>query len=456
MEQSAPPVPSSLRAHGGPWIDLTKAVLQHAADVPERLEAALRAAPRSPAALAAKGIIMMLAGRRETFAAAATAERAARDALREQDRARLRAGDAAPGRHADEGVQDRAYVAALSLWCEGRPSAAAQALDECLARVPGDAMALKFAQAIRFVYGDAAGMRQSADAAVGAFADDHPHAGYVHGCRAFALEETFAYDAALSAGRRALRLAGDDAWGLHALAHVHEMTGAPGEGRALIAANQRAYEGCSTFRNHVDWHAALFELELGDTDAALAIYDGAVRREPTDDYRDVANAVSLLARLTGEGVDVGARWEELADLSERRSDDACITFADLHYLMALLAGGREAAAQRMVARLGRPSDGTEPGDIAAEAGGPAACGLDAFYKGRYEAALESLLTAGAALQAIGGSHAQRDVFSRITIDAAVKAGRGDVVQRLVAERAAQRGRDRFAASRLALCERVTA
>lgn len=440
MEQSAPPVPPSLGAHGGPWIELTSAVLQHAADVPERLERAVRHAPRSPATLAAKGIIMMLAGRRETFAAAAQAEGLARDALLDHDDA-----------------HDRAYVRALSLWREGRPSAAATVLDESLAARPGDALALKFAQAIRFIYGDTAGMRRSADTAVAAFADDHPHAAYVHGCRAFALEETFSYDAALSAGHRALSLADDDAWGLHAVAHVHEMTGAPREGRALIAANRRCYAGCSTFRNHVDWHAALFELELGDTDAALAIYDAAVGGTAlSDDYRDIANAVSLLARLTGEGVDVGARWEALADLAERRADDACITFADLHYLMALLASGREGAAARMVTRLARPSDGTEPGDVAAEAGGPAAHGLDAFYRGRYAAALDSLLAARHALPAIGGSHAQRDVFARITIDAAVKAGRADVVQRLVAERSAQRGRDRFAASRLARCESVSA
>lgn len=449
VEVSAPPVPASLRAHAPAWETLTSGLLQHAATVPNSLTAALQVAPGSPSLLAAKGIMMMLLGRREAAQEARRAAGAAADAL-----------------HADSDPHDEAYVRALQLWLAGRPSEAAKVFDAVLERWPADAMAFKFAQAIRFVYGDANGMRASADAAIGAFADDHPHAGYAHGCRAFALEETFGYEAALASGHRALSLCGDDAWGLHALAHVYEMTGAPREGRALIAANRRAYEGCSTFRHHVDWHAALFELELGDTAAALALYDHAVRAEHTDDYRDIANAVSLLARLAGEGVDVGARWDELADHAEGRVDDACLTFADLHYLMALLASGRDVAAERMVARLLAPSDGTEPGDIAASAGGPASAGLTAFYRGRFSRALDGMLTARANLQRIGGSHAQRDVFARITIDAAVRAGRPDVAQRLIAERASMRGEDLFARSRLARsqsdsamlagCESVTA
>jgi hypothetical protein len=63
-------------------------------------------------------------------------------------------------------------------------------------------------------------------------------------------------------------------------------------------------------------------LDLGEYDAALALYDADIRAEKTDDYRDISNGASLLSRLELEGVDVGDRWEELADLSEpgRRTD----------------------------------------------------------------------------------------------------------------------------------------
>ena len=45
-----------------------------------------------------------------------------------------------------------------------------------------------------------------------------------------------------------------------------------------------------------------------------------------------------------EGVDTGARWDELALLSDKRAEDGCNVFADLHYLLALLNGGRRMGA----------------------------------------------------------------------------------------------------------------
>ena len=441
VEHSAAPVPPSMADHPAAWITLTTRILQHSAVAPEALAQGLAVAPHSPAMAAASGLMLMLSGRREAMTEAA---------------ATLRAAERALGLAASPSDHDAAFVRVLALWRGGRPSAAAAVCDAILERWPADAMALKIGQAIRFIAGDTAGMLRSAAAAAPGFADDHPHAGYVHGCHAFALEETLHFDEAVTAGQSALRLAADDAWGLHALAHVHEMTGTPHEGRALIAAHPGAYAGCSTFRHHVDWHAALFEMELGDLDAALALYDTAVRAEPTDDYRDIANAVSLLARLEGEGVDVGGRWEELADLSEKRAADACLTFADLHYLMALLAAGRDAAADAMVDRLAAKSDGTETGDVAYQVGSPAAAGLAAFRRGRFGAAVEALTTAQAGLSTIGGSHAQRDVFVRITIDAAMKAGHMRLARRLIRERGTTRGMDSFAITRLAKCSGVTA
>ena len=427
-------VPPSMAGHEEAWHELSAAILRHAAAIPERLQAALATAPCSPAVHAAKGLMLMLAGRREAREEAHQAHAHA---------ARLVSGV--------RSAHDEVLVAALGDWLAGAPSAGAARLERWLDDAPGDALALKLAQAIRFIVGDAVAMRACAERHAPAFCEAHPFAGYVQGCLAFAREETFAYEGALTAGRRALELASDDAWGLHALAHVHEMTGRAREGRDLIAANGAAYAGCSTFRHHVEWHAALFHLELGEPEAALGVYDTAVRCEATDDYRDVANAVSLLARLAGDGVDVGSRWDELADLAERRIGDGCIVFADLHYLMALLATGRTEAASRLGARLAGEDDGTELGRVAVEAGAPAAAGLAAASAGRHEAALHELLRARPAFQRIGGSHAQRDVFVRITIDAAVRAERFDTAARLIEERAAERGHDRFARSRLARC-----
>ncbi|MEM9221526.1 MAG: tetratricopeptide repeat protein [Pseudomonadota bacterium] len=435
IEVSEVPTPASLSHSAAEWQALVRSILAHCATVPDHLAALGEKSGNSPAFLAAKGLIFLLLGRRELADEAAKLHRSAVEAV----------ADGA-------GVHDRYMVAALGAWLDGRPSQSAAIFDEILAAMPGDAFAMKMAQAIRFLYGDTAGMRRSAEAAIGAFSDHHPHAGYAHGCHAFACEETGDFTIAERAGIRALELAPDDAWALHAVAHVHEMRGHSRKGRDWLLPRQASFSGCSNFRHHVWWHYALFELDLGNIDRALDLYDTEIRREHTDDYRDIANAVSLLARLEADGVDVGSRWDELSVIAERRVDDGCVVFADLHYLMALLAAGRQKAADRLIERMAQAGDGSEFGAVAAEAGAPAGGGLAALRRGHHEEALKGLMTARTELIRIGGSHAQRDVFDRLTIDAAIRAGRGDQARELIKDRAQRRGSyDRFGFERLLRC-----
>lgn len=429
------PVPRSLEGAAVEWDGLVSAFLAHSAATPDRLAALCERAPHSPAVLGAKGLVFLLMGRRELANEAADQLAMATACLCDT-----------------HGTHDRLLVEALAAWLAGRPSRAAAVCDEIAARFPGDAFAAKMAQAIRFLYGDAAGMHRSAEAALGRFGDDHPHAGYVHGLYAFACEETGDLPLAERAGVRALELTADDAWALHAVAHVHEMRGHAQRGRDWLLPRRVAFAGCNNFRYHVWWHYALFELELGNIDRVLELYDTEVRREATDDYRDIANAVSLLARLEAEDVAVGDRWDELAALAERRVEDGCIAFADLHYLMALLASGRNEAADRLIERMARAGDGSEFAAVAAGPGATAGSGLAALSRGRHDEAFTGLVTALRGLTAIGGSHAQRDVFARLTIDAALRAGRTEAARDLIKSRAERRGAyDRFGLERLMRC-----
>jgi hypothetical protein len=181
-------------------------------------------------------------------------------------------------------------------------------------------------------------------------------------------------------------------------------------------------------------------LDMGEYDAALDLYDREVRAEQTDDYRDISNGASMLSRLEIEGVDVGNRWEELADISERRSNDGVLAFADLHYLLALIGGERETAVKTLVGNMAkaRNEDG-EASKIIHHPGHDVALGLQEFASGNFPAAWIQLREARGGLQAIGGSHAQRDVFQRITIEAAIRGGYLDAAQMLLDERTTQRG-----------------
>ena len=200
-------------------------------------------------------------------------------------------------------------------------------------------------------------------------------------------------------------------------------------------------------------------LDLGEFDIVLALYDADIRAEKTDDYRDISNGASLLMRLELEGIDVGNRWEELADLSEKRAGDGCLAFADLHYMLALCGGERSKAAAGLIARMkSTKALGNEAHKVIAHPGLHVAQGLQAFAAGDYSVAWMHLRAGRSDLQQIGGSHAQRDVFDRITIEAALRGGYTDAAGALLHDRMSRRNGsvDGYAAARLSLIDSVRA
>jgi hypothetical protein len=239
------------------------------------------------------------------------------------------------------------------------------------------------------------------------------------------------------------------------VAHVYDMTGRARAGLDWLTGREASWAHCHNFRYHVWWHRALMHLDLGEHDRALALYDTDIRADRTDDYRDIANAASLLSRLELEGIPVGDRWEELATLAERRATDGCLAFADLHYMLALCGGHRDTAAAGLIARMQatRPA-GNEAQSIMLHPALHMAKGLQAFAHGEYSTAWMHLRAGRGDLQQIGGSHAQRDVFERITIEAALRGGYMDAADGLLRERMARRGGclDGYAQARLAMID----
>ena len=404
------------------WNKTILGVLSHAASTGPDLNAVIAAAPDFALAQAIRGISCLLLGRAEMV-------NVAREAL---VAARAAATRGAPTE------REMAYVHALDEWLAGSPSAAARRMQGVLATHPRDALAMKMVQAIHFVMGRPVEMRASVEAVMPHW-DDHPARGYLLGCHAFTLEETGDYAGAERAGKLGISLAPQDAWGLHAVAHVYDMTARAADGLAWLEGRESSWAHCNNFRFHVWWHRALMYLDLGQYDAALHLYDSQVRAENTDDYRDISNAASLLSRLELEGVDIGRRWEELADLSENRATDGCLAFADLHYLLSLIGGARDVAAARLVAGMAaaRPTE-SESKKIISHPGLKTAQGLQAFAAGEYSIAWLHLQHAQADLCQIGGSHAQRDVFARITIEAALRGGYVDAAESMLRLRTKQR------------------
>ncbi len=418
------------------WNKTVKAFLAHGAATPEHLGKTLELAPDFAQAYAAKGLFSLLLGRAELV-------QTAREALTQAETC----GTTSP--------REAIYISALRLYLSGAPSAAASAFETLLKEWPEDALAMKLVQAIRFVLGQPDEMRKSLEVVMPAYRN-HAALGYLKGCYAFALEETGDYAAAETAGREGLLLAPDDAWGLHAVAHVYDMTARAEDGLFWLSGQTKAWEHCNNFRYHVWWHIALMHLDLGEMDEALALYDAEIRADKTDDYRDISNAASLLSRLELEGVNIGTRWEELAALSEGRVEDGCVVFADLHYLLSLIGGNRKDAMRKMMHRMAADATRreTEMEKVIHRPGLSAAQGLEAYGEGQFATAFANLRTARADMQRVGGSHAQRDVFERLTVEAALRGGYLNAAEDLLAERTMKRGgaEDGYTARRRLLIE----
>lgn len=385
----------------------------------DRLKETLALDPDMPLAHGLKGCFLLLFAKRDL---AARAEKALQDA---------KAAGAENGltrREAD-------HLAALESWLDGDMEAAAACYDAILVDHPHDIVALKLAQYLHFYLGDAAAMRGSVTRPFYAWDEGVPGYGYVLGLKAFALEECGDYAAAEAVGRAAVERNAGDIWAAHAVAHVMEMQDRAAEGAPWIDGLEPAWAGCNNFAYHVYWHRCLFLLDQERFDEVLAHYDAKVRSDLSEEYLDISNAVALLWRLQQRGVAVGERWDELADKAATLGRDHMLIFADAHYLLALAATGRTAEARALLDSLKRfaGGSGTEE-EVARDIGLPLGQAILAHADGRHGEAVEALLPHRAALRRLGGSHAQRDLFEQLLIDAAVKAGEAKVARALLSER----------------------
>jgi tetratricopeptide (TPR) repeat protein len=340
--------------------------------------------------------------------------------------------------------RERRHALALRAWGQRNLRGATEILRSILAEEPRDLLALKLAQYLLFYAGEWRDMRDTVATALAAWDEGTPGFGYALGCHAFGLEECGEYAQAEKLGRRAVALCPDDIWGGHAVAHVCEMEDRSEDGLDWLDEAAMGWREANNFAFHVAWHRCLFLIELKRFDEALARYDREVRAESTDEYLDITNAVSLLWRLEQLGVDVGRRWDELAARSAARIDDHLLVFGDAHYATALAAAGTE----HDFARWHRSSEafataGKTQSAVMSEIGLALGEAARAHRRGDYGRVVDLLWPARAAIRRIGGSHAQRDFFAKLLIDAAVKAGRIEIARTLLQERLAARPGNRW-------------
>ena len=190
---------------------------------------------------------------------------------------------------------------------------------------------------------------------------------------------------------------------------------------------------------HNWWHLALFQLGLDDIAAVLALVDGRILRSGSAVVLDMIDACALLWRLQLRGIDVGARWQALAERWTAVSDAGNYAFNDLHAMMAFVGAGRVDAAERLLATQERAALVIEGdnGQFLRDVGYDATRAIHAFGRGRYGETVRLLRPLRSHAHRFGGSHAQRDVIDLTLIEAAVRDGQQLLADALKRERAAR-------------------
>jgi hypothetical protein len=314
-------------------------------------------------------------------------------------------------------------------WVAGDVPKVLEVCNQILIDHPRDMAILKLAQYHLFNLGDAAAMLRTALMVLPEAED----IAYAHGMIAFGYEQCHLLDRAETSARHAMTLQHDDAWSHHAIAHVMLTQGRVSEGAAFLENVATTWGELNSFmRSHNWWHLALFYLSLGRHDDVRRAFDTHVWGLEKEYSQDQVGATSLLARMEFAGVDVGERWRDVADHIALRGADTVNPFLTLQYLYALARTARPEADHLMHAIYRRAEDTSQHDHVAwRDVVLPAANGIIAHAKGDWDAAIVQMSRALPRMSECGGSHAQRDLFEQIHLDALVQDGRASSAQQVL-------------------------
>jgi hypothetical protein len=384
--------------------------LGYRADMAGRMDAVLAADPGFGLGHCLKGYLFLMGFRADALGAA---------------RAAL-----ADARRCSGTRREKAHAEALTRWIDGDPEGAVSVWEQILGDHPLDILAFRLAHFVNFWCGRPEAMLSSVRSVERHWSQALPGFGSVLACRCFAHEEAGHYLEAEIAGRTAVMLDPADLWAAHGVAHVLEMTGRRLEGIAWVEGLQSRWDGANNLKHHLWWHQAMYHLDLGDFVRVMALYDEGFRDLASpltgmapDLYIDVQNAASMLFRLGRHGLDVGDRWAEIADKAEARIGDCQSAFTLPHWMMALAATGRDAAAGALLAGMRDFAAGEQPSArLVREIALPVTAAVLANGQGRHAEAVALMRPVIGDMYRLGGSHAQQDVLEQVFLDSALKAG----------------------------------
>jgi hypothetical protein len=337
--------------------------------------------------------------------------------------------------------RERQHIETIALFVHGQNQESYALLRQQISEFPLDALILRLAQRL-FILGCAgAGEPNYPPIFFDLMQGVEPHYGEdwaFLGQHAWAHHEVGLMDDGMRLAQRSLDLRPDNAVAVHSVAHVYFETGDNSQGGDFLGGWLNGFDRRSSYRVHLSWHQALFQLALGHYSNVMAVYENDIRPAVTvKSYQALADSASLVWRMKIYGNTAPqAPWDELLALAAPAAERPGPAFRDAHAALAFTAAGDEASLGRMIDGL---KDAAEKGSaVTAECTLPLVQGIVAFGQGEYSDAVRLIAPVVPQLTRVGGSHAQREVFEDTLLEAYLRAEEFDKAETMLRERLGRR------------------
>lgn len=341
------------------------------------------------------------------------------------------------------------HTQAILNWSRGYTSLAAQTWENLILMYPFDVMAIRFANDTYFYSGNLEMLRDSLARVLPIWESEAPNRvlkPYLHGMYAYGLTQTNMLLQAEKEAQRALEQNESDAWATHALAHAYEYSGQSSKGIDVLEKTEKNWRKCDIIDTHLDWHWVLYELEEGNWEKGEELLSTRLLKKDAKDMTlyDYIDNVSLIYRLklAGHPYSLQSKTKLKAFLDEH-IDNRSQFFNDFHYYVLLdELSGSEAKKDFLRSLKERfDSSDTDYAKVYREVGKTIFAAFDRFDEGKYAEAVELLYPIRNQIRVMGGSNAQRDLFTLLMIHCAAHSDQAQhrrLAKRLINERCQMR------------------
>lgn len=199
-----------------------------------------------------------------------------------------------------------------------------------------------------------------------------------------------------------------DAGEAHVMAHRLLDGGRHELGHRQLGTWLESHDGSGSDWTHLQWHMAIFEIAVGEWEAALNRFETHILPTATHSYDALTDAPAMLWRLQlAAPRPTNLAWDPVRATAMSRLTRPSTGYVELHCLLALAGAGDVGGLDQWLHER-RPTE-----DPRAKLLAQMGVGLRAFAAQDYELAATVLTSAATHTSTLGGSHAQNRLFEDI-------------------------------------------